>query len=662
LSRSAIQVSAQFLSAGTSSGVARCARLTILSLADQARVDGLAVEDAASTMVGPVKTRAFAGSRAAFVAGNALTGMGADWTIYDFAGTARAHTPLKLAGKPYALWVHGIEVWPGNLRPDYAQAIRGAAAVFVNSRHTFDRLSESMPGLKTKHLCLLGTEKDVGAAEADRVAREPIVLFVGRNDEMFYKGQDVLIDAWPDVVAQAHDATLCFVGGGDQIDRVRHLAAASPAAASIKVLGLVSEEELTALYRRARLFAMPSSGEGFGLVFAEAMSHRLPVLTSTEDASMEVNVHGQTGYSISRADRQGMSKAIVDVLANDRLFDCLSNNAYERWAREFSFSAFRARFLDAAAEAGVLRRGRGATHPVPQPAPHGRQDNLVKARSDGATGSTLETQSGNKSWWTLNTMSYDWKNKIVCEPYSAAWFDEVDRRFIESARHFAHTDRPFGRIIPFDQIAGKRVLEIGCGVGFHTELMARAGAQVTAIDISPKAVAATRARVALRGFEAEVAELDAETLAFDEEFDFIWSWGVIHHSARTGRVLRNLYRALKPGGQLRFMVYSLDGTQAYSVMMSRYLLGFWRGRSLDELLWRSTDGFLARYFTKDSLADLCRTFFDDVELQVFGLESDAVPLPSALRKLIRPLFSDRYIEQAVHRRGAFLFATATKQS
>src|SRR6202012_5257719 len=106
---------------------------------------------------------------------------------------------------------------------------------------------------------------------------------------------------------------------------------------------------------------------------------------------------------------------------------------------------------------------------------------------------------------------------------------------------------------------------------------------------------------------------------------------------------------LKPGGELRFMVYSLDGAQAYAVMMSRYLLGFWRGRSLDELLWESTDGYLARYFTKDSLADLCHTFFDDVELKVFGLESDAVPLPTSLRKLGRPLFSDRYIEKAVQR-------------
>ena len=284
----------------------------------------------------------------------------------------------------------------------------------------------------------------------------------------------------------------------------------------------------------------------------------------------------------------------------------------------------------------------------------------MKASSDTVVTSSAEAQSGNKAWWTENTMSYDWKDRIGLELFSAAWFDEVDRRFIESARPFAHTDRPFGKIIPFDQIAGKKVLEVGCGMGLHTELMARAGAKVTAIDISPKSVAATRARLQVRGVEAEVRELDAETLDLEGEFDFIWSWGVIHHSSRTGRVLRNLHAALKPGGQIRFMVYSLDGAQAYAVLMSRYMFGFWRGKSLDELLWESTDGFLARYFTHDSLANLCRTFFDEVELQVFGLESDAIPLPRRLRALVRPLVSDAWIEKAVRRRGTFLFATATK--
>lgn len=284
----------------------------------------------------------------------------------------------------------------------------------------------------------------------------------------------------------------------------------------------------------------------------------------------------------------------------------------------------------------------------------------MKARQQLLVTTPSEAQSGNKAWWTANTMSYDWKDKVAVAQFSIEWFDEIDRRFIDSARHFAHGDNAFGNIIPFDEIRGKRVLEVGCGMGLHTELMCRAGAKVSSVDISPKSVEATQKRLALKGLSADVREMDAEAIRFENEFDFVWSWGVIHHSSRTGVVLRNLFKALKPGGEIRFMVYNLEGMQAYSVIMTRYVFGFWLGKSLDELLWRSTDGFLARYFTRDSLANLCRIFCDEVAIAVYGLEADAIPLPRALRRMVRPLVSDHYIASAVRQRGAFLLATAKK--
>ncbi len=356
-----IQVAAQFLTAG-SGGIARCARLTILALESQARVRGLAVEDQDSTRVGDLKTRAFRGNRSAFIAANMMGALTSDWVVYDFAGTARAHGPLGLAGRPYALWAHGWEVWPGNLRPDYARAIRGAKAVFVNSGHTGQKLAESMPGLKTIHICQLGTEKDLPAG-ADAGPRAPsdekMVLFVGRNDEMFAKGQDVLIAAWPKVAAEIPGATLTFVGGGERLDRLRELAAGSPAAASIRVLGQLTDAEVDALRTRARLFAMLSNVEGFGLVFAEAMSQGLPVLTSNEDASTEVNLHGQTGFAVSRDDLEQVAASIIGVLRDDQLFARLSRQAYERWRSNFCFSAFKDRFLDAAADAGLVPQFNG---------------------------------------------------------------------------------------------------------------------------------------------------------------------------------------------------------------------------------------------------------------------------------------------------------------
>jgi len=324
-----------------------------MALAAEATVTAFAVEDDEAASIADVRTRAFAGNRSAFIAANTLGALRSDWVFYDFAGTARAHAPLNLVGRPYAVWAHGWEVWPGNLRVNYAKAIRGAKAVFVNSEHTGAQLRRSLPSLVTVQCCPLGTEKDAGPCRPSDDAREPLVLFVGRNDRMFAKGQDLLIAAWPRVIAEVPTAMLCFVGGGERLEQLRAMAAASPCAASITVMGQLGDAAVAALLRRARLFSMLSNVEGFGLVFAEAMSEGVPVLSSDEDASTEVNRDGETGYAVNRSDLDQVVRRIVEVLKDDRLFSRLSQGAHDRWSSQFCFSAFRRRFLRAAASAGL---------------------------------------------------------------------------------------------------------------------------------------------------------------------------------------------------------------------------------------------------------------------------------------------------------------------
>lgn len=270
-------------------------------------------------------------------------------------------------------------------------------------------------------------------------------------------------------------------------------------------------------------------------------------------------------------------------------------------------------------------------------------------------------QEGNRTWWTHQTMSYDWKDKIQRERFSQEWFDDADQRFVHGARLFGHDAEPFDRIIPFDRLAGRRVLEIGCGMGLHSELMARAGAHVTSIDLSPTSVEATSRRAALKNLSIDVRQMDAVKLEFDDEtFDFVWSWGVIHHSSHTGRIIKEIHRVLKPGGEVRVMVYNLEGMPAYITLLTRYMLGFWWGRSLDAYLWRRGDGYTARFYTPDLLSDAFGTFFENVSVQTLGQDADAVPLPRFLRKPIMRLMSHDQLAKRANRRGAFLFVTATK--
>ena len=271
-------------------------------------------------------------------------------------------------------------------------------------------------------------------------------------------------------------------------------------------------------------------------------------------------------------------------------------------------------------------------------------------------------QEGNRHWWTRNTMSYDWKDGIALEKYSLPWFEEIDSRFIKAARLFATDKTPFDKIIPFADIAGKKVLEIGCGMGLHTELMARAGAEVTAVDISPTSVEVTQKRLALKSLSADIRQGDAEKLPFaDDTFDFVWSWGVIHHSARTSRIVREIARALKPEGACRIMVYNRAGVFVPLVFVKDYLLkAKFRHQNFEETLYRATDGFSARFYIPEQFADMFYAFFNDVAVEIMGQESDAVPLPGGLRRLALKLASEKYLARQQAKWGSFIFLTASK--
>jgi 2-polyprenyl-3-methyl-5-hydroxy-6-metoxy-1,4-benzoquinol methylase len=269
-------------------------------------------------------------------------------------------------------------------------------------------------------------------------------------------------------------------------------------------------------------------------------------------------------------------------------------------------------------------------------------------------------QRGNKEWWTDHTMSYDWHHEIGDARFSQSWFDAIDARFVEAARLYG-TDRvPFDRIIPFERLKGANVLEIGCGMGLHTELMARAGANVTAVDLSPTSVEATTRRLALKGLPGRVVEGDAESLPFpDKHFDFVWSWGVIHHSSRTGRVVREIARVSRPGAECRVMVYNRNSSWALSIFVKDHLLGRrFLKHSFEETLFHSSDGFSARFYVQEQCEDLFRAFFEDVSSELMGQESDVVPLPRKVRKLAIQLLPDRYQRDAQARRGSFIFLTA----
>jgi SAM-dependent methyltransferase len=278
----------------------------------------------------------------------------------------------------------------------------------------------------------------------------------------------------------------------------------------------------------------------------------------------------------------------------------------------------------------------------------------------------MTTQKDVRRWWTDNPMTYDWRGEIPYEPGSPEHLAEVERRFLGEA-WFAQPPggRPFSALIPLDELRGKDVLEIGCGTGVHTKLLAECGARVSAIDLTPTAVELTTRRLELAELSADVRESDAESLPFDDaSFDFVWSWGVIHHSSDTERVIAEIARVLRPGGQLAFMVYHRTSITFWLnyVLYRGVLRGGLLRESPDELAHRWSDGVLARHYTRRKLTDSLRPWFENIETQVMGQIGEAIPLPSRVRQPLARIVPREPQEAILRRLGWFLFSTARRRA
>jgi ubiquinone/menaquinone biosynthesis C-methylase UbiE len=100
------------------------------------------------------------------------------------------------------------------------------------------------------------------------------------------------------------------------------------------------------------------------------------------------------------------------------------------------------------------------------------------------------------------------------------------------------------------------VLEIGVGLGADHQRFAQAGAQLSGIDLTARAVEHVRRRLALFDLTSALSTGDAENLQFpDDAFDTVYSWGVIHHSPDTPKAVAEIHRVLRPGGVAKIMIY-----------------------------------------------------------------------------------------------------------
>lgn len=216
-----------------------------------------------------------------------------------------------------------------------------------------------------------------------------------------------------------------------------------------------------------------------------------------------------------------------------------------------------------------------------------------------SSGANVTDKDDIQGWWTANPMTYGsthgtpgYGNEQLALG-STEFFERLDRTFY-GWNDDLHGQRPFDRLFPYSSFgAGARVLEIGCGLGTMAMNWAKNGADVTAVDLNQTSIDQTRRRFELFGLKGRVQQMDGNELQFDDaSFDYVYSWGVLHHSPNLQRSLSEMMRVLRPGGSFGLMLYSRRSIlYGYRI---KYLEGFLNRESRFlgplELASRYTDG------------------------------------------------------------------------
>jgi phosphatidyl-myo-inositol dimannoside synthase len=281
----------------------------------------------------------------------------ANWVVFTHVGIARAQLRVpRQFRRPYAVFVNGIEAWSATLDSARRAALQNARVRIAISPHTARRVAAAHPNLPPIDTCLLALLPDDETPDrvpADvRVDYGPhAVVIVGRMASTErYKGHDQLLLAWPRVIAEVPDAALVMVGRGDDVERLRTKAAALGIGRSVHFAGFLSDAALRAVMRHAAIFAMPSRGEGFGLVYLQAMHLGVPCLGSRDDAAADIIVDGETGLLVPRQDPEAIAGAVARLLTDEAMRRRMGEAGHRRFENTFSYPRFRARL------AGILAR------------------------------------------------------------------------------------------------------------------------------------------------------------------------------------------------------------------------------------------------------------------------------------------------------------------
>lgn len=247
---------------------------------------------------------------------------------------------------PILLFVHGIEVWlqPGQRAKHWYESfcLRSLTKISSVSAYTARRMAEDFE-LPFEKFALLPNAVDPLADEPGRRKREPAtILTVNRIDYPDRgKNADQMIRAVAQLRQSVPGLKYVIIGDGGLKSELEALAREMGVADIVEFRGWVGAAELRAAYGEATVFAMPSSKEGFGIVYLEAWQRGVPVICSKDGASSEIVSDGIDGFVVDPADIAMIAERLRDLLLRPELAKAMGENGRRKVEERYLDATFR---------------------------------------------------------------------------------------------------------------------------------------------------------------------------------------------------------------------------------------------------------------------------------------------------------------------------------
>lgn len=218
----------------------------------------------------------------------------------------------------------------------------------------------------------------------------------------------------------------------------------------------------------------------------------------------------------------------------------------------------------------------------------------------------------------------------------------------------------------FERHRGKKVLEIGVGLGADHQKWAEAGADLYGVDLTERAIEKTKQRLDCFGLRSNLRVADAENLPFEDgAFDVVYSWGVLLYCPDMYRGISEVHRVLKPGGEALVMLYNERSFVGYMLWMRYALLRLQPTRSLKEIYHHHLESQGTQAFTEAEVRDFFKRF-SSIDIDVNLSHSDLLTTRAGQRHegllldVARKVWPRALIKRYFPKHGLFMKIRAIK--